>query len=145
MSYPIHNARVSQEGSNSFVARGALEATFDDYAGGRVPEGDFLRVAMRNKYTGFVAAAPVGDNTWGVTQQGFDLDSAPPGQLWTFGAVDDAVGRFIQLAAETKISAQWSARRLAAKSASGTGAAEVGGSLVSCAHSALNELFRCTG
>lgn len=34
------------------------------------PEGDFLRVAMRNKYTGFVAAAPVGDNTWGGDSAG---------------------------------------------------------------------------
>ena len=44
-------------------------------------EGEF-RVAMRNKYTGFVAAAPVGDNTWGVTQEGVDLGN--PGLLWTF-------------------------------------------------------------
>jgi hypothetical protein len=34
--------------------------------------GDEFLVAMRNKHTGFVAAAPVGDNTWGVTQEGAD-------------------------------------------------------------------------
>jgi hypothetical protein len=46
-------------------------------------EDEFL-VAIRNKYTGFVAAAPVGDNTWGVTQEGVDPGTASPGLLWTF-------------------------------------------------------------
>jgi hypothetical protein len=47
------------------------------------PEGEF-QVAMRNKYTGFVAAAPVSDNTWGVTQDGVDPGTASLGSLWTF-------------------------------------------------------------
>lgn len=40
-----------------------------------------FRVALRNKSTGFVAAAPVGDNTWGVTQEGGLWGAA---LLWTF-------------------------------------------------------------
>lgn len=48
------------------------------------PAADEFRVAMRNKSTGFVAAAPVGDNTWGVTQEGFYPGNDSPGQLWTF-------------------------------------------------------------
>jgi hypothetical protein len=52
-------------------------------------EGDSLRVAMRNKYTGFAAAAPLGDNTWGVTQQGFDPDNSSPALLWTFVSAGD--------------------------------------------------------
>jgi hypothetical protein len=51
-------------------------------------EGEF-QVAMRNKHTGFVAAAPVGDNTWGVTQQGVDPGTASPGLLWTFAPAGD--------------------------------------------------------
>lgn len=38
----IHNARVSLEGSNSFVARSAPEAVFDDFAEADVLAGDFL-------------------------------------------------------------------------------------------------------
>ena len=47
-------------------------------------EANEFWVAMRNKYTGFVAAAPVDDNTSGVTQEGFDRGTASPGLLWTF-------------------------------------------------------------
>lgn len=52
------------------------------------PQGDDgPRFAMRNKFTGFVAAAPVGDNTWGVTQEGFGLGD--PALLWTFAPADN--------------------------------------------------------
>lgn len=48
-------------------------------------EGDFLRVVMRNKRTGFVAVAPPGSNTSGVGQQVFDPDDDwSSGQMWTF-------------------------------------------------------------
>ena len=48
------------------------------------PDTSEFRVALVNKHTGFVAAAPVGDNTWGVTQEGADPGSASPNLLWTF-------------------------------------------------------------
>ena len=51
---------------------------------------DEFRVAIRNKSTGFVAAAPVGDNTWGVTQEGFDPGNGSPGLLWTFVPAGDS-------------------------------------------------------
>jgi len=75
---------------------------------------DGLRVAMRNKYTGFVAVAPVGDNTLGVTQEGFVGNlvrwwTSGPGGIWGWG--------FVRPAPQTKISS--AARGLAAKSASG--------------------------
>jgi hypothetical protein len=53
------------------------------------PNASEFRVALRNKHTGFVAAAPVGDNTWGVTQQGVDPGTASPGLLWTFAPAGD--------------------------------------------------------
>jgi hypothetical protein len=51
-----------------------------------------FRVALRNKHTGFVAAAPVGDNTWGVTQEGGALGSAA--LLWTFAPAGDSDSRW---------------------------------------------------
>ncbi len=50
-----------------------------------------FRVALRNKYTGFVAAAPVGDNTWGVTQEGGPWDAA---LLWTFAPAGGSDSRW---------------------------------------------------
>ena len=38
----LHDARISLNGSNSFTARDAPGANFDDHAGARVPPGDFL-------------------------------------------------------------------------------------------------------
>ena len=38
----LHGTRVSLQGSNSFTARDAPEASFGDHAGARVPAGDFL-------------------------------------------------------------------------------------------------------
>jgi riboflavin biosynthesis pyrimidine reductase len=43
----LHGARVSLEGSNSFTARDAPEAVFDDRAGASVPAGDFLPAKLR--------------------------------------------------------------------------------------------------
>jgi len=51
---------------------------------------DEFRVAIRNKATGFVAAAPVGDNTWGVTQEGFDPGNDSAALLWTFVPTGDS-------------------------------------------------------
>jgi riboflavin biosynthesis pyrimidine reductase len=42
----LHGTRVSLQGSNSFTARDAPEASFEDYAGARVPAGDFLAESM---------------------------------------------------------------------------------------------------
>ena len=55
------------------------------------PNASEFRVALRNKHTGFVAAAPVGDNTWGVTQEG-PLGSAA--LLWTFASAGDSDSRW---------------------------------------------------
>jgi hypothetical protein len=60
------------------------------------PNASEFRVALRNKHTGFVAAAPVGDNTWGVTQEG----GGPLGSLgstallWTFVPAGDSDPRW---------------------------------------------------
>lgn len=43
----LHGARLSLEGSNSFTGRDAPGADFADYAGARVPSGDFLPAALR--------------------------------------------------------------------------------------------------
>jgi hypothetical protein len=59
------------------------------------PVADEFRVAMRNKYTGFVAAAPIGDNTWGVTQEGFYPGNSSPGQLWTFAPAGDLLSHWV--------------------------------------------------
>jgi hypothetical protein len=59
------------------------------------PNASEFRVALRNKHTGFVAAAPVGDNTWGVTQEGplgSPLGSAA--LLWTFASAGDSDSRW---------------------------------------------------
>jgi hypothetical protein len=59
------------------------------------PVADEFRVAMRNKYTGFVAAAPIGDNTLGVTQEGFYLGNSSPGLLWTFAPAGDSLSHWL--------------------------------------------------
>lgn len=43
----LHGARVCIEGSNTFTGRDAPEADFEDYAGARVPAGDFLPANLR--------------------------------------------------------------------------------------------------
>ena len=104
------------------------------------PQGDDgPRFAMRNKFTGFVAAAPVGDNTWGVTQEGFGLGD--PALLWTFAPADrfglgDASGwppkpKSQRQRGDWQRSRHW-----------GRGA---GARMASCGRSAVNELFRYTG
>ena len=52
-----------------------------------------FRVALVNKHTGFVAAAPVGDNTWGVTQEGGGWGSSAA-LLWTFAPASDSDSRW---------------------------------------------------
>jgi riboflavin biosynthesis pyrimidine reductase len=44
----LHKARLSLEGSNSFTARSAGPADFGDYAGRKVPGGDFLPSSLRS-------------------------------------------------------------------------------------------------
>ena len=56
------------------------------------PDSSEFRVALRNKHTGFVAAAPVGDSTWGVTQEGGAQD--PAALLWTFASAGDSDTRW---------------------------------------------------
>lgn len=56
------------------------------------PNASEFRVALRNKHTGFVAAAPVGDDTWGVTQEGEAFNSAAV--LWTFAPAGDGESRW---------------------------------------------------
>ena len=43
----FHGARVSLQGSNSFAARDAPEASFGDHAGAAVPGGDFLSTKLQ--------------------------------------------------------------------------------------------------
>lgn len=43
----LHEARIALEGSNSFTARDAAGANFDDHAESSVPAGDFLPATVR--------------------------------------------------------------------------------------------------
>jgi riboflavin biosynthesis pyrimidine reductase len=52
----LHGARVSLEGSNSFTARDAPGAVFDDRAEASVPAGDFLPAKLRTHSGGWFVA-----------------------------------------------------------------------------------------